>query len=80
MINISHIFHTSFSFSCKKDRMSNCFYFSFYFKRLCLLVWLCVVVGGGGGFINYMKEMLKPLILMLFNEISLTAIGTPQPF
>ena len=31
-----------------------------------------VMLGGGGGFINYMKQMQKTLMLILFDETSLT--------
>ena len=57
--------------------MSDCFYFKrVCFLVLCVCVCLCVV----GGFINCMKQILKTLMLILFDETSLTAIRTPQPF
>ena len=59
--------------------MSSSFSFSFFFKSLFsgLVVCVCVVCVGGG-FINYMKQMQKTLMLILFDETSLTAVRTPQ--
>ena len=69
MINNSHIF----SF----------YYYYFFFSRE-FVFWPCYGGGGGGGggplnYINYMKQMQKTLMLILFDETSLTAIRTPQP-
>ena len=74
MINNSPIFYNSFNLVVRRADRSSSFSFSF-FKRVCFLV----LLWGGGGFIDYMKQMQNTLMLILFDETSLTAIRTPQP-
>ena len=77
MINNSHILYSSFQLVVRGAECSVVFIFPFLFERVCLLVWF---YGGGGGFINYIIQILKTLMSNLFDEASLTAIRTLQHF
>ena len=78
MIDNSHIFCTSFNLLVKRAEcpiVLFCFNFSFFFPRE-YVFWSYYV----GVFNNYMKQILKTLISILFDETSLIAISTLQHF
>ena len=83
MINNSPIFHTSFHLLVRRAECPIVLIFLFISTEY--VIWSCYVCvfvcgGGGGGFINYMRQIPKTLMLILFDKTSLTEIRTPQPF
>ena len=79
MINNSHIFYNSFNLVVRRAERSSSFFKIFFFQESLFSDLVMGVGGWGWRFINYMKQMQKTLMLILFDETSLTAIRTPQP-